>query len=352
MKLKEITHCRLAMFAASGVITQAVLTGKRRNVGPTSAASLPPPARAGRAACWHGGSPRRFRRSIATMEWAGSHTFIIGEVFRFAVVVEVERAQQPHRHRGRFLAPHFVWERARHAAQLATSPISRSRSTSPGSGEPSGSCASTVAKSSRTICCSALPSEASGRAASVASGGGGGRRRGGASSPAGSDGRVPASIKGAGGSLAVDGAGSGTRGAGGLRSADCQRLDSSASITRGMPSLSRSSYPPSAARCRPRRIRSRGRDTTRCGSRAAPRRSRTSSVGARRTAAAPPRSRRRSPSKRRTPRRSWHRSPVEDEHEPFAREQAAALLVAAHRGGYTRRGRLGVALQPELSAAT
>ena len=28
MKLKEITHCRLAMFAASGVITQAVLTGK------------------------------------------------------------------------------------------------------------------------------------------------------------------------------------------------------------------------------------------------------------------------------------------------------------------------------------
>ena len=28
MKLKEIVHCRLAMFAASGVITQAVLTGK------------------------------------------------------------------------------------------------------------------------------------------------------------------------------------------------------------------------------------------------------------------------------------------------------------------------------------
>ena len=28
MKLKEITHCRLAMFAFSGVVTQAVLTGK------------------------------------------------------------------------------------------------------------------------------------------------------------------------------------------------------------------------------------------------------------------------------------------------------------------------------------
>ena len=28
MQLKEITHCRLAMFAFSGVVTQAVLTGK------------------------------------------------------------------------------------------------------------------------------------------------------------------------------------------------------------------------------------------------------------------------------------------------------------------------------------
>jgi len=28
MKLKEITHCRLAMFAFSAVVTQAVLTGK------------------------------------------------------------------------------------------------------------------------------------------------------------------------------------------------------------------------------------------------------------------------------------------------------------------------------------